>query len=251
MNRILRISSGFLFFLLFLTGCVKKEFEEYYARPDNLAPPIYQQLTARGNFKSLLVCIDKSGYKEILSRAGYWTFFAPNDAAFQNYFAGNGISNASSIDPEVAKQIVKFCLVYNAFRIDQLSNYQSSTGVIPDQAFKRKTVYYDFVQTEPGSGRKIVAANRNGSYSAGDNNNKSIPYFLTSYMNAKGLSATDFNALFPGDSYTGVNVANANVVVSNIVAENGIIHEIDKVLLPLPSIEQYVATNPDYSEFNT
>jgi uncharacterized surface protein with fasciclin (FAS1) repeats len=250
MNKILRISPGFILLLLFLTGCVKKEFKDYYARPDNLAQPIYQQLTARKNFTSLLACVDKANYKEILSRAGYWTFFAPNDAAFQNYFTEKGISSVADIDSATARKIVTYSLVYNAFRIDQLSNYQSSTGVIPNQAFKRKTVYYDFVQTETGSGRKIVASNRNGSYISGDNNNKSIPYFIDSYMDAKGLSASDYNFLYPGTTYTGVNVEDATILSSDIVAENGIIHEIDKVLLPLPSIEQYVASNPDYSEFN-
>jgi uncharacterized surface protein with fasciclin (FAS1) repeats len=250
MNRILRISSVLLLFLLLLAGCVKKEFKDYYARPDNLAPPIYQQLEARNNFTSLLACIDKAGYKEILSRAGYWTFFAPNDIAFKNYFTKNGITGVADIDAAVAKKIVTYSMVYNAFRIDQLSNYQSSSGVIPNQAFKRKTVYYDFVQTETGNGRKVVASNRNGSYISGDNNNKSIPYFTEKYMDAKGLGATDYNLLYPGTTYTGTNVADATVIQTDIVAENGIIHEIDKVLLPLPSIEQYVASNPDYSEFN-
>lgn len=251
MNRILRISSGFLLLLLFLTGCVKKEFEEYYARPDNLAQPIYQQLEVRENFTSLLACIDKAKYKETLSHAGFWTFFAPDDDAFQNYFTENGISGVADIDSATARKIVTYGLVYNAFRKDQLSGYQSSAGVIPNQAFKRKTVYYDFVQTESGSNRKIVASNRNGYYIANDNNNKSIPYFTGSFMNAKGLSGSDYNFFYPGITYSGFNVADASVVNADIVAENGIIHEIDKVVLPLLSIEQYIASNSDYSEFGT
>jgi uncharacterized surface protein with fasciclin (FAS1) repeats len=251
MNRIIRISSGFLLLLLFLTGCVKKEFEEFYARPDNLAQPVYQQLVARKNFTSLLACIDKAGYKDILSRAGYWTFFAPNDAAFQKYFTENGISSVSAIDSVTARKIVTYSLAFNAFRKDQLSNYQSSTGVIPNQAFKRKTAYYDFVQTESGNTRKIVSSNRNGLYVANDNNNKSIPYFTDNFMNAKGLSATDYNAFYPNSTYSGFNVADASVVNADIVAENGIIHEIDKIVLPLQSIEQYIASNSQYSEFRS
>jgi uncharacterized surface protein with fasciclin (FAS1) repeats len=250
MNRILRISSGFLLLLLFLTGCVKKEFESYYARPDNLAQPIYQQLEARTNFTSLLACIDKAKYKNILSTAGYWTFFAPNDAAFQKYFTDNGISGISAIDSTTARKIVTYSLVYNAFRKDQLSNYQSSSGVIPNLAFKRKTVYYDFVQTESGSGRKIVATNTDfGIYLDGDNNNKNIPYFTDNFLTAKGLSASDYNYFFPNTPYTGFNVLDASVVNADIIAENGIVHEIDKVVLPQLSLDQYLSSNPDYSEF--
>ena len=67
---------------LFLASCKKKDFENYYARPSNLADPIYQQLVAKGNFTSLLKCIDKAGYKETLSAGGFWTLFAADDAAF-------------------------------------------------------------------------------------------------------------------------------------------------------------------------
>ena len=249
MTRFLRISAGILFLGLFLTGCVKKEFEEYYERPDNLAPPIYQQLEARGNFTSLLACVDKANYKRTLSNAGYWTFFAPNDDAFQHYFSENGISSAADIDAETAKKIVTYCLVYNAFRVDQLSSYQSSTGVLPNQAFKRRTVYYDFVTTEPGTDMMVIASNRNGSFVVNDNNNKNIPYFTDAYMGARGLNAADYNSIFPGTTYTGLNVVDATIIDKDIPAENGIIQEIDKVLLPLQSIEQTLASDPDYSEF--
>jgi len=251
MNRILRIPLGFLLLLLLQTGCVKKEFETFYARPDNLAQPIYQQLVARKNFSSLLACIDKAGYKDILSTAGYWTFFAPNDVAFQKYFTENSISGVSALDSVTARKIVTFSLVYNAFRKDQLTNYQSPIGVFPNQAFKRKTAYYDFVQTESGETRKIVASNRNGYYQPGDNNNKNIPFFTDNFMTTKGLSASDYNFFYPGTTFSGFNVVDANVVNADIVAENGMIHEIDRVVFPLPSIEQYIASNSNYSKFRS
>jgi len=95
----------------------------------------------------------------------------------------------------------------------------------------------------------VVANNRNGNYVVNDNNNKYIPYFIDGYFNVQGLTAADYNAFFPGSTYTGFNVAGARVVKADIPAENGIIHEIDKVIKPLPNIEQYLASNPQYSEF--
>src|SRR5665647_638351 len=225
MNRNLRIPSGFLLLLLFLSGCVKKEFEAFYARPDNLAQPIYQQLEARKNFINLLACIDKAGYADILKKAGYWTFFAPNDAAFQKFYTENSLGGIAAVDSATAKKIVTYSLVYNSFRKDQLTNYQSSLGVLPNQAFKRKTAFYDFVQNESGTMKKIVSTNRNGFYLAGDNNNKSIPYFIDSYMTTKGLSGTDYNFFYPNASYSGFNVVDAKVINADIVAENGMIHE--------------------------
>ena len=82
------------FVLAFLGGCAKEELD-IYKRPANLEPPIYQTLQNKGNFKTLLGVIDKSGYQHTLSSAGYWTFFAPNDEAFTKYFQKSGLSLAA------------------------------------------------------------------------------------------------------------------------------------------------------------
>ncbi|SFE96556.1 Fasciclin domain-containing protein [Chitinophaga sp. CF118] len=239
----------FLLFILLISSCRKKEFDEYYGRPDWLASPIYKQLEARKNFKHLLVTIDKAGYKDILSKAGYWTLFAPNDAAFEKYFQEKGIGGDDDIDSLTARKIVTYGLVYNAYRKDQLSSYQRTGGPDTSQAYKRKTAYYDWVYTESGHTGKIIAANRNGTYIANDNNNKNIPYFINGFMSANGLSAADYNFFYPNVPYTGFNVVDAGVVNADIAAENGIIHEIDKVILPLQNLERYLADNPEYSEF--
>ncbi len=57
--------------VLGVTACSKKTFDEYYARPDWLAQPIYQQLDSMGDFKNFLVCIEKPGIKM------YWAPAAP------------------------------------------------------------------------------------------------------------------------------------------------------------------------------
>jgi hypothetical protein len=41
----------------------------------------------------------------------------------------------------------------------------------------------------------------------------------------------------------------AKVIEKDIYAENGIIHTIDKVITALPSLDQYIGSNSDYSEF--
>ena len=62
----------------------KKKFDDFYEPPANLEPPIYEQLQSRGKFTKFLTLIDKSGYKQTLNAAGYWTIFAPSDSAFEN-----------------------------------------------------------------------------------------------------------------------------------------------------------------------
>lgn len=242
--------------ILLTISCSRKEVKEYYSRPNDLEAPIYQQLEAHGNFTNLIELIDKAGYKDILGKAGYWTMMAPNDDAFTNYFQEQGISGVSSIDSLTASKIVKYALIYNAFRTERLSDYQSSGGWQEDMSFRRRTAFYDgfLEKTINGTPMVIVGSNRNNSeggdyYISGDNNNKYVTYFTEEYMNTSGLGSYDYNYFFPNDTYTGFNVLNAEVVQADIVAENGIVHEVSKVLLPPLNIDQKLEETSNYSLF--
>lgn len=251
MNKIIQKLLLYFSLLLIITGCRKQAFDDFYGRPANLAPAIYQQLQAKGNFTNLLACIDKSGYKTTLSSAGYWTFFAPNDDAFKQYFIDNKLQSVTQIDSVTAGKIVKYSLIYNAFQTDHIADFQSSAGWVANSAFKRRTTYYDGVYANANSPTGYaISQNRNAStYLFGDNNNKYIPYFYDSFMSARGLSATDYNYFYPASTYTGFNVDAGAVVNKNIVAENGVIHEVNRVVTPLPSLEQYLSANSNYSAF--
>lgn len=246
-----RTINGLLCFLslaLLFSACQKKDWDEYYGRPSDLAPPIYQQLQAKGNFTNLLAVIDKSGYKDILGKSGSWTMFAPNDAAFEKYFQENNISSVNEIDAETAKKIALYGLVYNPYRKDQLSFFQTSAGPDTNAAFRRKTAYYDFVYTE--NGKKVVNSSRNGViYVAGENNNKHIPYFIDEYLTFNNIDHGDYSKFYPGKTFSGFHVGKAKVVAADIPAENGIIHEIDEVIVALPNADQYIASKSEYSHF--
>ena len=252
MRRSLYLLAGLSVALLMLSGC-KKTFDDYYERPADLEPPIYKVLESKGNFKSILAAIDKAGYKPILGAAGYWTFFAPHDSAFAAYLTSKNLSSVDQLDSAACRQIVTYCLVYNAFRKERLDDYQSGTGWVPSSAFKRRTANYTFVYDGKDTGGipiKVIASNRNGTaYSDADNNNKYIPYFITEFMAARNLSAADYNYFFPGTTYTGFNVADAIVTEQDIPAENGVIHVVNKVITALPSLDQYLEGKPEFSQF--
>ena len=239
------------FVLAFLGGCAKEELD-IYKRPANLEPPIYQTLQNKGNFKTLLGVIDKSGYQHTLSSAGYWTFFAPNDEAFAKYFQKSGLSLAA-LDSTKARSLVQGMLVYNSFLKERLDDYQDAIGWVPSKAFRRRTAYYTGFYDDvniTGTSLKAVAGNRNGfNYVPDDNNNKYISYFINDYFAAKGLSATDYNYFFPDATYSGFNVMNAKVLNQDIVAENGTVHEVDNVITVQPSIDEYLKSKSEYSEF--
>jgi len=244
--------------LLALFASCSQELDPYYERPAGLEDPIFQQLEARGNFKNLTALITKAGYKDILSKSGYWTMMAPNDEAFTKFFQEQGISDVSKIDDVTASKVVKYALIYNGFRSEQLSDFQSPTGWIPDNAFRRRTAFYDGFQNKTinGSPMVVVASNRNTnssgvSYVAGDNNNKYISYFEKEYFAAQSLGANDYNFFFPNSTYTDFNLLAGTVKEADIIAENGYIHEVSQVSLPLVSLDQYLEDNSQYSLFRS
>jgi uncharacterized surface protein with fasciclin (FAS1) repeats len=146
--------------------------------------------------------------------------------------------------------------VYNAYKQERISDYQSSLGWVENAAFKRRTANYTGVYNDTntlGVPVKAISSNRNNSgslfYVGADNNNKYIPIFESGYMAGQSLSAFDYNYFYPNSIYSGFNVANAQVVEKDIPAENGVIHVINRVVTALPSIDQYISSNPNYSEF--
>ncbi|HPH32747.1 MAG TPA: fasciclin domain-containing protein [Chitinophagaceae bacterium] len=241
---------------LTLVQCRKKALDDYYGRPETLEPGIYKVLEDKGNFKTFLAAVDKAGYKQTLAGAGYWTAFVPHDSAFQVYFTANGLSGISDLDSNDCRKIVTYSLVYNAFKQERISDFQSNNGWVENGAFKRRTAsytgVYDGVNTA-GSNIKAIASNRNNNgtlyYVDADNNNKYVPIFETGFMTGKSLTATDYNYFYPASTYTGFNVADAKVVLKDIPAENGVIHVVDRVITSLPSLDQYIGSNPNYSEF--
>jgi len=258
MKNFILTGSCFLILMAGLnTGCRKKALDKFYNPPSNLSQPIYQQLAARGNFKSLLALIDKAGYKTTLGDAGYWTFFAPTDSAFQVYFSNSGHPNIASIDSATAKAIVQYLLIFNGATESDLTNYQSNAGNVPNLGFKRRTAYYRGFYNDTsynGTPYLAVASNRNNTggtvpYLSTDNNNKYITYFTDVYFGTHNLSAYDYNYFYPGSSYTGFNIMEARVLEKDINAQNGVIHIIDKVLTPIQSIDEYLRNKPQYSEF--
>ncbi|RYG42880.1 MAG: hypothetical protein EOO01_22270, partial [Chitinophagaceae bacterium] len=61
-----------------------------------------------------------------------------------------------------------------------------------------------------------------------------------------------YKSFYPGTNFPAkidFAVGDANVLNADIISENGVAHEIDKVLTPTLSLERYLATKQEYSEF--
>lgn len=263
-RKIYRLAYVVLIAALF-TSC-KKKFDDYYARPDNLAAPIYKQLVDNGKFTNFVSLIDKAGYGQTLAAAGYWTIFAPTDSAFAAdtefaaFIKSRGFNSVAAVDSTTAQMVVQYLLVFNAFEKSRIDDFQSNLGWVPDNAFKRRTAYYSGFYNDTaynGQAYKAVASNRNntssntGYYVSADNGNKYIPCFTSEYFARQGLTQNDYTYFYPGSTFSGFNIANAKVIQKDIAAENGVIHIIDRVVTPAKSLDEYLRNKPQYSLFRS
>jgi uncharacterized surface protein with fasciclin (FAS1) repeats len=254
--RLGKISALFFILILISTACRKKAWDEFYGRPDTLETPIYQTLESRGNFKHFLKAIDKAGYKTTLSTAGFWTMFAPHDSAFDAYLKQNNIASVDALDSLSCQKIVTYSLVYNGFNKTRIDDYQSNTGWVANNSFRRRTAAYTGIYDDvnrAGIPVKAIASNRNNNgtlfYVDADNNNKFVSIFTDTFFRAKALNPSDYTYFYPTTSFTGFNVMDGVVVEKDIPAENGVIHIVNRVLVPMPSIDEYLSSRPQYSEF--
>jgi uncharacterized surface protein with fasciclin (FAS1) repeats len=253
-------SNTWILYMVLITLIPACKEDPYYARPDSLEPVIYKQLEERGNFKSYLACLDRAGYKDVLSHAGYFTVFAPTDEAFSSFLSEHNISKVEDMSDELVDKIVTYSVVYNGYSKEQLDDFQSTDSLdwISDIAFKRRTAYYNWIHKDTVDGSEMYVADMNavggeeapaGTYHPEDYNNKHIPYFTSNFFSKKKLSGYDYNYFFPNSTFSGFNVVDAEVLESDLYAENGVLHIINKVIAPLPSLDELVAGNPQYSEF--
>ena len=237
---------NFLLYLLsiLVIACENKK-DDYYKRPDDLAGPIYKQLESEGHFTMFMEMLASQGYDEVLSRTGYFTLFAPNDEACQNFLTEKGVGSVSQLDSSTIREIVQYALIINGYTPQHLAAYQSSNGWVDGLAFRRLTrssgnLYRSTAIDE--SGNEVDAYIKNYGV-------KHIPYFMDEFFNTTGVSSENYNRFFPGVEYTGFNVVDAKVVGDFIVAENGYIYETDKVILPLPNLEEYLYVHPEKEKF--
>lgn len=254
----------FLQLLFFaVSSCIDKSDDPYFARPDWLASPIYQNLQEQGNFTMFLKCVDKTLYADVLKRAGYFTVFAPNDSAFSVYLQNNNLSSVDDIDVEKVIDIVSYSMVFTAFTYHDIDDAHTASGDLSnDIAYRRKTNNYKGVykETTPTLGEvNVVDINWvldadfiDGSVPSlytDDNNYKKLTILTSDYFNRRGLTAYDYNYFFSSVVFKGFNVHDANVVKRDIMAENGYIHVVDKVLEPLENLEEQLVGKDEFSMF--
>lgn len=233
-----------LLMIMTVFGCKPDPLE--YARPADLVGTIYLQLEAMGNFEYYLKCIEKTEYKDPLEKGGSWTVFAPTDEAFEEFMEEEGYASFDEIPSGRILDLVQYTLFSGGWNTTTLTYFgKTSAG----DAFKKQTQYTDTIIQVSGSEFPYVQeVDPQKIYHLDDSSTrgKDIAFFLPYYMENNGVEKTDYSFMFPGETYSETDemkVFEANVEKANIVAENGFIHSLDKVIEPRKNIYQNLTSD--------
>ncbi|WP_430933870.1 fasciclin domain-containing protein [Saccharicrinis sp. 156] len=215
--------------------------EEEFARPDTLAGPVYQQLESMGNFSHYLQCLDRTEYAEPLKTGGSWTSFAPTDEAFNAYLQANGYSSVAEMPQYKVEDIVKYSLIIDAYNTTTLTFYKN--GWYAGNSFRRYTLYSDSLHVVKGSENPYLQEVQNKDYlvDRSRTRNKTTNYFLDLYIDSdkNAIERSDYTYMFPGERELlegEMRVFDSEVTETEIVAENGLIYALAKVLEPKPNM---------------
>ena len=235
-------NGALLLSLLFLVGSCSNEFDDYYERPGWLEDDAYEVLKKKGNFTNYLKLVDKTLFAKVVHGSGSYTFFAPNDEAFETYLRENNLKSVDDISDEKAAEIVSFTMVYNQYESARLGDsWVEGEWGIGSSVRKRtpsyKTIYKDLVNGDSVYVYDLYVAD----FSEVWHNYRYLPIFTPAYLSANGLNGVeDYIRVFDTPWSSHGNVLDAEIVNVDIYASNGVVHELNKVIEPIKNMDEMI-----------
>lgn len=253
--------------LLGITGC--EDHQERYDTPPWLGGSSIETLKEKGNYNTFLELMEKANYTVPVSKQ-LFTLFVPNDEAFATYFKSVGKNSVADLTKDEAVQLFTLHVLPNPrSRFQLVYEYAWSEFQGPDQAqkmgeyaslFHRKptpstsTPYSEVVKYNTSTGQKP------GTELLIYTGTKNIPLYTEEFFGDFGgdQNGSDYLFMYPGSTwkkdYTpnlkAMNWHNAQVIPNPEIPDelevrtaSGFIYYLDRVVAPMPSIEEYMRAN--------
>ncbi len=259
-NRLKRpwINLCFLLFVMLFASC-EQEMDKYYETPDWLKGNTWEVLESKGNFTIFLEAVEKAGYRSMLDGKGIITVVAPDDAAFKTWLSQKGYASISSVPNAELEKLITYHLLYYSFSKDMFANYRPEGRTNTNSTTYQYTagLYYKF-RTKSGDPISIETDN---TLSEGGPVLRSVYHkerflpVLSSYtFQSLGIDAkSNYEYFYPNSVWSGddggFNISNASVTEYAIVADNGYVYVIDRVLEPLETIYTKLKESSEFSIF--
>ncbi len=234
------------FFFSLLTGCENLSDQDIYKRPAWLPGKLYTTVSVQENMTMFTECLRLTGLNKILDVSGSWSVFAPTDEAMKQFLAENHYASISAIPLDELEKITEFHIIQNPWSLQQLRSLGVNGWKTGDDnksnpyAFKRETMLRNpaekyWIKRAKNKDMIVLDSTVSDGYKkVFVQSRKYVPIFYDEYLKINGLTSEDYRFYFgrafePGNVY----YAGAKIIKSDILAENGFVHIIDKVVNPM------------------
>lgn len=252
-----------------LTSCKKDYLVPEGELPSWLGESIYKELQQssqlEGSFTTYCRLIDDLGYTEVLNKTGSKTIFPANDEAFARFFAGGnnkfGVNSYEELTHSQKAELLFSTMIDNAILVGTLSNKQNSTGnMLQGQLVKHATnmrlsyAVTNFSVADMPANNKYFSrfqnGNRNSMLAVFDNTVAPMVHFTGEYMLNNNMTVTggdsDFKILTGHEYVDGsAYIFDRQVIKSDVVCQNGYIHQLDEVLVNPGNMAEILRANSD------
>lgn len=244
-----------------MSGCSPNQ--DRYEDPEWLGGSSIETLEKRGNYNIFLSLMERANYKDPIEKQ-LFTLFVPDDDAFNEYFASVGKSGVEDLTDDEAVQLFTLHVLRNPrSRFYLIYEYAWSELQTPKaeyaSLFHRKETpstsipYKETIKYVPGKeGQEVLM------YTG----NKNIPLWTYEFFGDYGgdQDGSDYLFMYPNstweenytDNLKGMNWHNAMVIPNPEIPDelevrtaSGFIYFLDRVVPPMPSIEEYMRANQD------
>lgn len=252
-SRIRKLFPLLLFCLLGSYACQNK-MDLYYQEPDWLKGSIYEVLQERGEYSLFLKGIDLAGFRSIVNGKSILTVMAPTDSAFAAYLEEHySVKTIEELSSKDLKKLIGFHILYYAFDKEKLINFRPNEGdgATKDEKLINAGLYYKHrTKSQDGPSLEIDTA---GAEVSVYHMERFLPVFSYRMFQTKQIDAAyNYEYFFPTTQWkdpSGFAVSNAAVTEYSVLADNGYVYLIDRVLKPLETIYSELSSNKEYSDF--
>ncbi len=244
-----------------LTACT--DHQERFEEPPWLGGSSIEILEQRGNYTVFLDLMEKANYRTPVEKQ-LFTLFVPSDSAFNAYFKSIGKNSVEDLNKDEAVQLFTLHVLRNPRSRFQLiyeyvwSELQGPKGEYASLYHRKETPstaipYPETIKYLPGRVGENILVYTDPKY---------VPLWTYEWFGDYGgaRDGSDYLFMYPGSTWEkgyvgnlkGMNWHNAQVIPNPEIPEelevrtaSGFIYFLDRVVPPIPSIEEYMVAHPE------
>lgn len=262
--NMLKIFRPFILLVVLLAGVLfsckdNNPLDESY--PEWLGSSIYGYLEDQGNYTVFLRLIDDLDYDQVLSLTGSKTLFVADDEAFTAFFNTQnswGVRSYDDFSLAQKKLLLNSAMINNAYLINKLS---SVPGPEEGKCLRRTTAIsvYDsvpLVQAQELPDTKYwqrFTDNDRSLLLMKDFTAVPMVHFLQDQLDNNNITDEDFSIIFNGRSrqLSDAHINGIKVIDQNVVCQNGYVHKLEQLMLPLDNMAEVLRTHPATTKYST